>query len=383
MAEAPRCARGPPSLRYRLMLHALIMAGGSGTRFWPLSRRRLPKQLLSLDGGPTLLDQAVSRLDGLVRPEHTWVVTNEAQAEAVAAALPPAVPRTNVLAEPVGRDTAAALGLGATAVLRVDPEATLLATPADHVIRPATRFRDVVLAAAALVSRRPGSVATLGVPPAHPSTSYGYIRAGRPLEPRGAFRAFDVEAFKEKPDRAVAEGYIAAGGHYWNAGIFVWRARDLLQALGRRLPATAEALGRIGEAHGTGPEAFRAALAAEYPTLRKISIDYAVLEPEAERCFVVEVDFEWSDVGSWRALPDLFGADAGEVTVANAVHRGLDTRRTTVVGSGGGRVIATVGVEDLVIVETPDAVLVCRRDRVEDVKRLVERLEKEGPEGVL
>lgn len=365
------------------MLHALIMAGGSGTRFWPLSRRRLPKQLLSLDGGPTLLDQAIARLTGLVRPENIRVVTNEAQADGVAAALPPSVPRENVIAEPVGRDTAAALGLGATAILRADPDAVLLATPADHVIRPATRFRDVVLAAAALVARRPGAVATLGVPPAHPATSYGYIRAGRPIEPRGAFRAFDVAAFREKPDRATAEQYIAAGGYYWNAGIFVWRARDLLDALARRLPATAAALARIGDAHATGPDAFRAALAAEYPPLKKISIDYAVLEPEAERCFVVEVDFEWNDVGSWRALPELFGADADEVTVVNAVHRGLDTRRTTVVGTGGGRVVATIGVEDLVIVETPDAVLVCRRDRVEDVKRLVERLEKDGPEGVL
>jgi mannose-1-phosphate guanylyltransferase len=367
------------------MLHALILAGGAGTRYWPLSRRRRPKHLLSLDGGPTLLAQALARVDGLVRPEHTWVVTTEAQAEALAEALPPEIPRTNVIAEPALRDTAAALGLGATAIAARDAEAILVAMPADHVIRPASRFRDCVLAAATLVARRPGgTVATLGIPPARPAVSYGYIRAGRPIEPGGGHRTFEVESFREKPDRTTAESYLAMGGHYWNAGIFIWRAKDLLAALERRLPATAAALARVGEAFASAdPAAVSACLAREYSPLKKISIDYAVLEAEPERVIVIEADFEWSDVGSLAAFPELFGADSGEVTVVNALHRGLDTRRTTVVGSGGGRLVATVGVEDIVIIETPDAVLVCRRDRVEDVKRLVERIERDGPESVL
>jgi mannose-1-phosphate guanylyltransferase len=351
------------------MLHALILAGGSGTRFWPKSRARLPKQLLSLDGGPTLLEQAAARLAGAVLPERIFVVTTAEQAPLVRERLP-AVPPENVIAEPCGRDTAAALGLGAAAIARRAPDAVIAAMPADHVIRPASRFRDAVAAAVELISDRPGAVATIAIPPTYPATAYGYLERGERLPLRGARRAFRVARFREKPDRATAERFVAAGGFFWNGGIFVWRARDLLAALERYLPATGAAVRLEGDA-----------LARAYPGLQKISIDFAVLEKH-EDVVAVEADFEWSDVGSWNAVPPLVGEDAQGNAALGAAHVGLDSRGVLVVGDPGA-LIATIGLEDIVIVQAGQATLVCRKDRVEDVKKVVERLEREGRRDVL
>lgn len=353
-----------------LMLCALILAGGSGTRFWPKSRARLPKQLISLDGGPTLIEQAAARLEGTVLPERTFVVTTARQAPLVRERLP-AVPPDNVIVEPQGRDTAAALGLAAAAIARrLGPQAILAAMPADHVIRPASRFRDAIAGAVELVAARPGTVATLGIVPSHAATAYGYIQRGEPIPIRGARRAFRVARFREKPDRATAEEYLRSGEYYWNGGIFVWRAQDLLDALERFLPATAAAVRLEGEA-----------LAAAYAGLPKISIDYAVLEKH-ERVITIEADFEWSDVGSWNALPPIIGTDAEGNAAIGATHVALGSHGVLVVGDPG-TLVATIGLEDVVVVQSGGATLVCRKDRVEDVKKLCERLEREGRTDVL
>jgi mannose-1-phosphate guanylyltransferase len=367
------------------MLHQLIMAGGSGTRFWPLSRKARPKQLLSLDGGPTLLAQAASRLAGVVPPGRVRVVTTEAQAPLVRLALPD-VPPGNVIAEPAGRDTAAALGLGAAAIAREDPDAILVAMPADHLLKPVSRFQATVQAAARVLELCPDAVVTIGVQPDHPATAYGYIERGAalretlPPEKRdararailGAAPIYSVKRFREKPDRATAEAFLAQGGFYWNAGIFVWRARALLAALDRFLPETAAVLRLEGDA-----------LEAAWLDLPKISIDFAVLEKHPE-VVVVEADFAWSDVGSWTALPAIHGADADGNCAVGATHLHHQSRGVLAVGTGDGRrVIATVGLEDVVIVDTEDALLVCPKGRVEDVKRLVERLERDGRASIL
>lgn len=351
------------------MLHALIMAGGSGTRFWPKSRARLPKQLLSLDGGPTLIERTAARLAGAVLPDRIFVVTTADQAPLVRERLP-ALPPENVIAEPCGRDTAAALGFGAATIARRAPDAVIAAMPSDHVIEPSSRFRDAIAGAVELVTARPGAVATLGIVPTDAATAYGYIQRGEPVKLRGARRAFRVARFREKPDRATAEGYVASGEYYWNAGIFVWRAKDLLAALDRFLPETAAAVRLEG-----------APLAGAYPALRKISIDYAVLEKH-EDVLTIEADFEWSDVGSWNAIPPLVGADAARNSAVGAAHLSLDSHGVLAVGPPG-TVIATIGLEDIVIVQAEGALLVCRKDRVEDVKKIVGELERMGRRDVL
>jgi mannose-1-phosphate guanylyltransferase len=351
------------------MLFALIMAGGSGTRFWPRSRAGLPKQFLSLDGGPTLIEQAAERLQDLVPLDRMLVVTTARQAALVRERLPRLSP-DNVIVEPCGRDTAAALGLGAAAIARRAPQAILVATPADHVIRPASRFREAIRAAVELIAARPGAVATIGIVPAHPATAYGYLQRGERIPLRGARRAFRVARFREKPDRETAEKYLASGEFYWNGGIFVWRAKDLLAALDRHLPATGAAVRLEGEA-----------LARAYEALPKISIDFAVLEKH-EDVAMIEADFEWSDVGSWNAVPPLVGTDAAGNAALGATHLALDSRGVLVAGDEGD-LVATIGLEDLVVIRAGRATLVCRKDRVEDVKKIVARLEAEGRADVL
>ncbi|GIW73349.1 MAG: mannose-1-phosphate guanylyltransferase [Planctomycetota bacterium] len=360
-----------------MALHQLILAGGSGTRFWPLSRKRRPKQLLALDGGEPLVVRAARRLEGLVAPERRWVVTTAEQLVPVRQALQGLVAPERFICEPCGRDTAAALGLGAARVAAVDPAAVLVITPADHVIEPPSRLRAAVETAGRLVAAHPDAAVTFGIPPSYPATAYGYIERGAPLRPPGvgrggpAHRCYRVARFREKPDRATAERLLAAGGVYWNAGIFCWRAAALLEALARALPEHARAVELEG-----------AALAERYAALRRISIDHGVLEQHPE-VLVIEADFAWSDVGSWTAVADLAGRDAEGNAVLGARHVGLDSRGCIIVGEPRGPLLATVGLEDVVIVQTAEATLVCARERVEEVKRLVAELERRGLEEVL
>jgi len=354
------------------MLHAVVMAGGSGTRFWPKSRRDRPKQLLRLAGDRTMLQQTVDRIAPLVDPERTLIVTGADQADAVAGQLP-ALPSSNIVREPCPRDTAACVGLAATIVAGRDPDGTMIVMPADHVISPESAFRATVEAAASVVDADPTAFVTFGVKPTRPETGYGYIERGEDLGRANGVALHRVAQFREKPDLATAERFLAEGRFAWNAGIFVWRARAILDALAAHAPNLADALARIGRDLGTDREA--ATLAREYPLLDKVPIDKAVME-KAGNVRVLEVVYDWNDVGDWRALASLLAADARGNAIQGAVHA-VDTSHSIIVSDDGG-LIATLGVDDLVIVQSGGATLVARKDQLDRLKALVEGLDRAG-----
>lgn len=352
-------------------LYPVIMAGGSGTRFWPASRRSRPKQFLPITGDRTMIEKTLDRALALAPAERTWVVTSESHAGPVEE-LMGALPRSNLLFEPVARDTAAAIGWAATEIARRDRDGILLVLPADHEIGPPERFEAAVDQAVALVSATDHLV-TFGIVPDRPATGYGYIRRGAPIEATGPRPAFEVAEFCEKPDLETAERLLAGGCHYWNSGMFVWRAGRILDEIGARLPDLAARLAGIVPGD-------RVSLAAAFEGAPKISIDYGVME-SADRVSVLAVDFVWDDVGSWEAVARHRPAEGDGNHVAGS-HAGLDSRDLIVVAPDG-HLVGTIGVEGLAIVVTPDATLVCPRDRVEDVKALVDRLAGEGRAGWL
>jgi mannose-1-phosphate guanylyltransferase len=357
------------------MLHVVIMAGGSGTRFWPASRRLRPKQLLDLLGHDPLLRMTYDRVNQLAPDDRVWVVTTR-DTVAVTRDLLPELPAENILAEPVGRNTAACAGLAAAATLHRDPEAVCLLLPADHLISDPARFRSAMKAGAGLVSRE-GGLLTFGVTPSRPETGYGYLETGNVHSREGEWTVHRLERFVEKPDRETAAAYLEGGHHLWNAGIFAWRSSDLLAEIERLLPELASGLAKIREAWGEASAA--AVLDAVYPNLPATSIDYGIME-RASACWVVPVDFPWSDVGSWPAVGDELPADDRGNAVRGRVEP-LDASGNVVVSTGP--VVAAVGVHDLVVVATPDAVLVVPRDQAQRVKEVVDRLRERGWEDVL
>lgn len=361
------------------MLHAVIMAGGAGTRFWPESRADRPKQLLDLLGGRTMIQATVDRLAGLVPPERLLIVTNRRLVAAIAEQIP-GLPPTAVIGEPCKRDTAPCIGLAALAISRDDPHATMVVLPADHVIRPVEAFQSAIRTAAALVDQQPHRIVTFGIPPTYPATSFGYVERGYPLSSQASGRAstFLVERFREKPALALAKEFVASGRFYWNAGIFVWRARTILEALAQQQPEMYAHLERIAAA--SGQPGFDQVFEREFAAIQGISVDYAVLE-QASDVVVIEAPFEWDDVGSWQALARLRGADADGNTVA-ARHLGLRTTNTIVRG-GSDHLIVTLGLTDCLIVHTPDATLVANKHDEEAVKELVRLIREHGWEEYL
>jgi mannose-1-phosphate guanylyltransferase len=360
------------------MLHAIVMAGGSGTRFWPASRSGLPKQLLPLAGERTLLADTVDRLAGLVPPERVMVVTSARLLDAVRGQLPD-VPEAGLVGEPCKRDTAPCIGLAALLVARHDPDAIMAVMPSDHVIRPAEAFRAAIRQAAALVAEAPGRLVTFGIKPTYPAECFGYIQQGRPLPPVAAggdvavAPVHEVARFKEKPPASVAKEYLAAGNFLWNAGIFVWKASTILEALAARQPECLAHLETIVAAWDT-PER-EAVFDREFAAIKGISIDYAVLE-HATDVVVVEAPFQWDDLGGWSAVARQRGADAEGNTIVGR-HLGIDSVRT-IVHSGADHLVVTMGLEDMLVVHTPDATLVADRAHEEAVRKVVAELEKRG-----
>lgn len=357
-------------------LHAVILAGGSGTRFWPLSRRDHPKQLLALAGNRTLLQGTWDRVRQVAATDAVHVVTAGSLAPAIAEQLPE-LGAAQLVVEPEPRDTAVAIGLAARLIQRRHPDAVLVVTPADHVVRPDEAFAAAVREAAELAAAR-GAIVTLGVRPRSAHVGYGYIRRGERLASAGS--AYAALAFEEKPDRAKAERFLRGGEHLWNCGVFVWKASTILAQLEQHLPDTRAAIERIVCAWD-GPMR-EATLRAEYAALQRISIDYAVLE-KARDIVVVEVDYDWSDVGSWSAVAELQAgqADANGNVARGAPFAGLDARRCFV--QGDGRLVAVIGLDDVAIVQTKDATLICAIDRAEAVKDLVKSLSDRGLQGLL
>ncbi|MCI0457868.1 MAG: NTP transferase domain-containing protein [Gemmataceae bacterium] len=358
------------------MLHAIIMAGGGGTRFWPRSRQKRPKQFLTLVGDRTLLQQAVDRVEALVPPEHTWVITAGHHVEEVARQL--ALPPDHIVGEPCGRDTAACIALGAALVAREDPKAVLIATPADHVIEPTQEFRRAANVAAQLADEHPSALITFGITPTFPATGYGYIHRGPELAYRQGVSVAHAHAFHEKPHADVAERFLVSGEYCWNSGIFVWRATAILGELRRQQPKLFSAVQHIADSWATPNrlEVFR----REYETLGRISIDKAVME-HAHEVLVAQAPFRWDDVGSWLAIERMHPQDADGNTIL-ATHCGLDTRNCIVVADWG-HLIATAGVSNLLIVQEGDATLIADRRDEGAVKVLVELLKSKGLEKYL
>jgi mannose-1-phosphate guanylyltransferase len=353
-------------------VHAVILAGGSGTRFWPASRRSRPKQLLPLAGRPgePLIAATVRRLSPLVEPTDVWIATSAALRDATGAALP-AVPRAHLLAEPVARNTAAPIGWAAATIARSDPDAILVVLPADHYIADEPGFRAVL--SRAIRAAEEGWIATVGITPSRPETGYGYIEVGAPL--------FDgvsqVARFIEKPDRDRARAFVDGGKHLWNGGMFVFRARVMKDAIARHLPALAAGLDCIDTGAAAGDEA--RALAEVFPAMPSISIDHGVME-KADRIAVVPGSFGWNDIGSWEVAWELAERDAaGNALPAGSVAvdaTGVLVKDLTT--SGAKRRYAVVGVRDLVVVETDDAVLIIPRERAQDVRAVVDELQRRG-----
>jgi mannose-1-phosphate guanylyltransferase len=361
-------------------VYVVIPAGGSGTRLWPLSRAANPKFLHALTGqGRSLIQATVDRLAPLAPPDRTFVVTGGAHAAAIARQLPD-LPAENIVVEPAPRDSAPAIGLAAALIHRRDPDAVMGSFHADHLIYDEPAFREAVRAAEAVA--REGYLTTIGIAPTGPETGYGYIRRGAPLS-GGA--AYAVEQFKEKPPRELAEQYVASGQYFWNAGMFVWRTAALLDELERQLPELHAGLMRIAADWDTPDQ--EATLGAVWPSLPKVTIDHGIME-HAARVATVPGHFGWNDVGDWDTLAAILPAgDGGNVVLAldgecECRHVILDTENT-LIAAAGNRLVATLGLRDIVVVDTDDVVLVCRRDRAQDVRALVEELKRLGHEAQL
>jgi mannose-1-phosphate guanylyltransferase len=343
---------------------AFVMAGGSGERFWPMSRQSTPKHLLRLLDDRTLLETTVRRLEGLVPLENTFILTNAAQLESNKAAVP-FLPEKNIIAEPAKRDTAPACAL-ATAIARaLDPEAVCIVLPADAMIHDTDRFRSCLSDAADLAART-GTIATLGIPPAFPATGYGYLETAGSLPdgPQGS-AIHTLRRFVEKPDLDKAREYTAAGNFLWNAGIFVWRASAFLEEARRQLPPLAEFIESLA-----GIDDLPSHLANRFASLPKISVDYAIME-NAKSIATVLAGFDWDDVGAWTALPAHIPPDPdGNCKRGQVIHYAAHNN----IAVSNGRLIALCGVDNLVVVETPDAILVCDKESVQDVKALQPRL---------
>jgi len=351
-----------------------VLAGGAGTRFWPKGRRALPKQLLPITSGRSMLAETLARCAPLAPPEHTFVVTNAVQAEATRRECPQ-LPAAHVVAEPAMRNTAAAIGVAALLAARRDPEAVLVVLPADHYVDPPEAFVRC-FEAAVRRAREADVLLTVGIRPSGPATGYGYIESGAQVATVDGLPVHRVESFKEKPDAATAVRFLATGRYFWNAGTFVWRVPVLMEAMREHLPGHFEILQRIAATLEAGgdlrPE--------DYAAFAPVPIDTGVME-KARNVEVIPADFAWDDVGSWLAVGRLGTRDANG-NVVRGEHLGLETRNCIVFGSPG-HLVATLGLEDLIVVHTEDATLICPKSRAEEVRRIVRQLEEEGREGYL
>ena len=353
-------------------MYIVIMAGGSGTRFWPLSRTKNPKQLMSVFGGKSMLQRTVERVLPLA-PKRIMIVTNIHQAAETARQLAEytSVP-IDIVAEPIGRNTAPAIALAARIIGHHDSASTMIVLPADHYIRNETEFCRIVKAAVEAASS--GSLITLGIEPTRPETGYGYIEA----ETSDSFgTASPVKRFVEKPDGAKAMEFLEAGNFYWNSGMFIWKTAVILKELSVQMPDLAAAVGRISfGADNWRLESLQPQIDSLYESIKGESIDYGVME-RAASVKVIPAGFGWSDVGSWSALPEVIAADKdGNVAIATAGLISIDSSDSLVYTNG--KMSALIGVDNLIVVDTADAILVCRKDRAQDVKKVVETLQQSG-----
>jgi mannose-1-phosphate guanylyltransferase len=357
-----------------LNFYPVILAGGRGTRFWPLSRKKRAKQLLALDGKRTMIQQTVARLLPLAPAKRFWIITNEDLRPAVLKQLPK-LPKAQVLAEPAGRNTAPAIGLAAFLLLRENPDAVIGLFPSDHVIGDVARYLET-LARGIEIAAAGANIVVLGIRPNRAETGYGYIEAGVSFDGD----ALRVRRFTEKPDAKTAAEFVAAGNYFWNSGMFLWSARTLADALREHLPKTARLLEEIAAAYGN--RNFAAKFRKLYPKCENISVDYALLEPRSAkgevegRIFCLPADFGWNDLGSWTALHEHHNAKSnppeGNLVAASGAFF-LDATGNYI--HAPGKFVAAIGVNNLVVVETPDALLITTRQQAQDVGKIVKYLD--------
>jgi mannose-1-phosphate guanylyltransferase len=357
----------PP--KENIPMYAVIMAGGRGARFWPRSRESKPKHLLDIVSDKTIIRETVDRVSPMIPPQKILIVTGQSHAQELIRQLPE-IPKENIIIEPVGRNTAPCIGLAALHIKRKAPDDVMLVLPSDHLIRDEKQFRKI-LSVAAVMAQRGDYLVTVGIRPTGPETGYGYIEQGQEHAVIEGETVYDVRSIREKPDLAQAQAMLAHGGFSWNSGMFIWKVSAILKALKQWLPDLYNGLLQIKAALGSAQEA--AVVDQVYQQARSVSIDFGVME-KARNTIVIPGDFGWSDVGSWDALWEVSPRDEnGNAVRGQAIA--IDSRNCLV--HSPGKTVALVGVEDLIIVETTDALLICKRGASQDVRKVVDRLERE------
>ena len=351
-------------------MYAVIMAGGKGTRFWPLSREKRPKHLLNITGEKSIIQYTVDRVTPLVGNDNILIVTGASHSDEIREQLPQ-LPDENILIEPVGRNTAPCIGLAAIHIRKKNPDAVMFVLPSDHLIADTKSFLDS-LTTAREMAKRGDCLVTIGISPKWPETGYGYMERGRLVDTIQKTSIYEVESFREKPDSATAEAFLRDGGFFWNSGMFIWKASTILNAIKRLLPDLYEGLLTIEDSLGTKHE--EEILSEVYRDIKPVSIDYGVME-KAPGVSMIEGDFGWNDIGSWDALWDVLDKDeGGNATRGNTIS--FDTSNSLIYSPK--KMVALIGVEDLIVVETEDSLLICRRGSSQDVRRVVKRLEEKG-----
>jgi mannose-1-phosphate guanylyltransferase len=354
------------------MLHAVIMAGGSGTRFWPASRQTLPKQLLRMTGESSMLQATFDRLNKLVSPEHILILTNQAISETVASQIP-SLPQEHIIGEPCKRDTAPCIGVAASLIAAVDPQGSMIVMPSDHVIEPREEFHRTVQAGLALIEEDPTRIVTFGIRPNYPAESFGYIQRGESIPSRLNTSAFKVSRFREKPNRQTAQEYVQSGQYYWNSGIFLWKANTILNAIEQNEPEMYSHIRNIASSIGKGN--FRANFQEEYEKIKGKSIDFAVME-HYSNVVVIESTFRWDDVGSWQAMARLVNPDDNGNAVQGP-YLPIDSSGM-IVRTDDDHLVVTIGTKDMIVVHTPDATLVAPKSEEERVREVVQQLTELG-----
>jgi mannose-1-phosphate guanylyltransferase len=355
--------------------YALIMAGGVGSRLWPLSRQKSPKQVLPLVGERSMFQGTVERLQPLLLPEDVYVVVGEEQVDLLKAE-GTGIPDRNFVIEPMGRGTAPAIALSAITLRQRDSDAIMVVLTADHFIGDTAGFREVLKAARDVAAQ--DQLVTLGITPSSPSTGYGYIERGRHLMNANGYLAYQVVAFREKPDRLTAQQFMESGQHSWNSGMFVWKVSRFLEELSRTMPEFYQQLMQIDAALGA-PD-YAQVLHDVWPDVKSQTVDFGVME-KARDVAVIPAEFGWNDIGSWATLLEVLDNDEQGNVIRRAEHLGVDTSNTLVFGHD--RLVATIGLHDMIVIDTGDAILVCPKDRAQDVKKIVDQLKQTGQQKYL
>lgn len=358
------------------MFYAVIMAGGSGTRLWPKSRKETPKQFHALISNTSMLKETIGRLNPIIKPHNILIVAGKSHLEAIKQQCPE-IPQKNIIIEPMAKNTAPAVGLAAAILAKRDPKAIAAFIPADHFISKGKEFRHILTLAEKIAGKEDVTV-TLGINPTYPETGYGYIQLGKEYKESKNDKIFWIKAFKEKPNSKIAQEYVASWQYLWNSGMFVWKISYLLNLYKKLAPKMYKGLLQIQKKMNTKNQA--EIIEREYRNFKEISVDYAILE-KTKRTLVVPADIGWSDVGSWAAIHNILNLGGLDNNVVIGRHIGIDTSGSLI--HSGQKLIATLGLEDFVVVDTEDVLLIMPKSRAQDVKKIVEKLKEEGKEEYL